>query len=80
MMTILSAPLMVESLFAMMMDVLPFMTSSSPSWMRYSVSVSTLDVASSRIRILGSTNKALARAILALAARSPMPRSPTGVS
>ncbi len=51
---ILLACCMVESLCAITMDVLPFIIRTIACWINSSVSVSTLEVASSRIIIFGS--------------------------
>ena len=58
-----SAFLIVESLCAIMKEVLPSKSLFKPCCSKISVSVSMLEVASSRIRIAGFSSKALAKLI-----------------
>ena len=76
-----SARLSVESRCAIAKTVRPATSLDSASWIFHSVSVSTLLVASSRIRMRGLCRIALA---IEMRCRSPpdsvYPRSPTNVS
>ena len=73
--------MMVESLWAITIEVLFFMTSSIASWMRCSDSESNDDVASSKTNILLFSSIALAIATLCLSQpESLIHLSPTVVS
>ena len=76
-----SADFTVRSRCAMTNVVRPFISSASACWIRYSVSVSTLDVESSNTRIFGSSSSVRAIEMRCFwPPESVMPRSPTQVS
>src|SRR5438445_787667 len=61
--------------------VVPFISSASACWIKYSVSVSTLEVESSNTRIFGSSSSVRAIEMRCFCPPdSVMPRSPTHVS
>lgn len=79
--TILSARVIVDKRCAMTNDVRPLNNRSSADWMTRSVWVSTLDVASSRIRTRGSASNARANEMSCFCPPDKIaPPSPTNVS